>query len=914
MASKRKRIQLFEDWAGVDYLSSDLTRANNAFKDLTNIQFSRCSNLTGRRGFQIASPKVGAIAGHTYSYLDRETGETKEEILLANKFLWRYVEQYGNVNNLPDSGAINISYTSAPGDYCYFKMDVNSNGYYEFKLYEVISGNTSLALTYNCGTGTEALGVVKTIKDLQEAIDALPRITATVSYSIKVNGTQSNVSTITVDAGYTFGGIGTQIQFYDSSTNQLVVRTITGATATTISFNSAFGNVSVVDNQQLTVTGTPAACLSMTDIGYVLAVHGSSGYLYVPHLEPVKFNESAGSPDALGPLQWQDRASYLFNNTRVSFCNANDVCYIAQSSTPLSREVDDSRRTDNTGKLLKYDGNRVYRAGMPRGELWEDLGVSVSAGSNTWRYLTTYEYTDHQGNIVEGNPSKITTVTSAATPVTVTLRCLQGANDWFNTAGAKINGAQSGAGTSTSLTVHTGHTLQVGDKVVFYDANTSGLVTRTLTGVSTTQIAWDFETDVSVANNAPISNGLLIKLWRTKNNGVDFYLVSETPNLLNTATINVTDSVADADLEIKYSFPEIGFEHDLPPAVNHIAEHQGILVGTKGANEPNTVFWSTSENLEYWPISANSLDLPSTVSGPITGVGVDSDSRLTVFKKNAIYSINGDLELGAFTIVNITEGDYGLISHTGLTKVKGMLMGVGEKGIFTVKDGQFNNNPGFEIRPAFDQPAELQRAYLVNDRNGLKVRLWAVDTFSVIKGFVGDYEDTLTWFNWDYSSNVRPKYGMVAATNDLFNVGSDYLFREIKDFKESDAEDPKLYHDNCESIAYTIETKAFHFGSPTTWFTPLRLTIFAVPDYADNVYVQWNPVVRTIRNIYWGTHTDSRELFFQNEDFQKEVNLKSGKTRFLGIKMSTNIFGERPMISGLDLLVSLNYDDEENYE
>ena len=748
MARKKEPIRVIESFAGVDYASSDLTRPENAFKSLKNFQFGEGSEIVGRKGFQACGQRGGFLGGHVYSFLNTTSGATEEEVLAANDHLWRLT-----------SSSFVITYSG--GGIWYYRFYESSAGF-DFEIFDSAGATLDVAV----GDGTSATPY--SVADLFAAIDALAGFSCAWSAGVeyaKVNGAQSGVSVITVDAGHTYA-VGDIITLYDHATSRLTQRILTATSGTTLTFNSAFGVVSVVDNQDIgPVAVAAAAGLRQHLVGTDM---GASETVSFTHWEPVKFNYIANV--ATAPIEFAAQAT----NGTISCVNANDVCYIGQTRRTVADE--EQSETDPDGKILKYDGNRVYRAGMVEGG-WSSF--TPGAGTATYRYIVTREQTDHRGNIVEGDPSVISVQENAALNTTCVLTNVQTSSNsgWFNTAAAIVNGTQSSGST---LTVDSGHTLRAGDTVSIYDSVTGGIVRRTLTAVTTTSITWSATTSITAIDNMAVSCGLVNKIWRTKDRGVDFYFVIEVPNDPFNATFTVTDSVADASLAIKYEFPQSGEEHDPPPSANYLTLHQGSLVGAGDRGQPNTVVRSLPGYLEYFPAATSSLDVPSSVLGSITAIASDSDNRLAVFKPNAYYDIEGDLETGALNVRTVHERDYGVISHSSLVRIKDKLVGVGVLGVVTVKDGELSTVDGYRIRPAFTQSDALgaiSSVVCANDHKNLMLRVYVNSTDSVVPAFVADYEETpdsneFTWFDWEYASSVAPVNGILVTSMYLYNIGS----------------------------------------------------------------------------------------------------------------------------------------------
>lgn len=890
MARKKEPIRVIEDFAGIDYYSSDLTRTENAFKSLQNFQFGEGAEIVGRKGFQACGQKGGFIGGHVYTYLNTTSGATEEEILAANDHLWRLT-----------SSSFTIAYSG--GGTWYYRMQ-QSGSAFALQITDSASAGAVIAL------GDGASDTPYTVADLFAAIDALAGFSCAWAAGVefaKVNGAQAGVSVITVDAGHTYA-VGDIITLYDHATSRLTQRILTATAATTLTFNAAFGVVTVADNQDIGPTAVPAAAglrqITLTDD------MGASEAVPFMYWEPVKFNYIASI--ATAPFEFGAQAT----NGTVSLVNANDVCYAGQTKRTVGDDV--QSETDPDGKILKYDGNRIYRAGMIEGGF---SSFTPGAGSATYRYIVTREQTDHRGNIVEGDPSPISTQENAALNTTCVLTNIQtsGNAGWFNTAAAIVDGNQSSGST---ITVDAGHTLRAGDTVSIYDSVTGGIVRRTLTSVTATTLVWAATTSITVIDTMAVSCGLVNKIWRTKDRGVDFYFVIEIPNNPFSGTSTVTDSVADASLAIKYEFPLSGEEHDPPPAANFLCMHQGALIGAGDRQQPNTIIRSMPGYLEYFPASTSSLDIPSSVLGSITAIGSDSDNRLAVFKPNAYYDIEGDLETGALNVRTVHERDYGVISHQSLVRIKDELVGVGALGVVAVKNGELSAVKGLPVRPAFTQaPAagNITSVVCANDHRNLMLRVYVESEDDVVPAFVADYEETpgsdiFTWFDWAYAAAVAPVNGVLVSSRDLYNIGSAQFFKELNLTTDDTAFPYVLNHsDNAADIEYVMRTTGFHRGSPRQDKRFQTLTLFNYAPLIDPLSIDssFPLTIKTYRNRSATPHTNTTKTLGGNDLDELTVDLKDGKARMMTFEVICNTTFQSPRFNGFEIWVTRDHPDDE---
>ena len=225
-------------------------------------------------------------------------------------------------------------------------------------------------------------------------------------------------------------------------------------------------------------------------------------------------------------------------------------------------------------EIQKFDGQTVYRAGLPQSPRLTNGGISsgnVNAGEHL--YYATYEQVDNQGNMVEGVISDPLSVTLGSdSEVTIAAETLQQGSG-YNTNCAIVDGDQTGVSTITvddssggshsiragdtayfledpaaivngaqasvnEIDVDSGHTIFVGNVVYFRDSNNSELRIRNVIETTTTSITIDGE-PVSVANNEEIST----YRERLVESVTNFTITLATPtNPLESLTVSVKDN------------------------------------------------------------------------------------------------------------------------------------------------------------------------------------------------------------------------------------------------------------------------------------------------------------------------------------------------------------------------------------
>ena len=315
----------------------------------------------------------------------------------------------------------------------------------------------------------------------------------TLNRAAQVNGAQNNVTALNVDAGHVLN-IGDVVTFNDKN-GQLQQRTLTATAATTITISTPA--VSVLDNTYInefldipfrkgydvgSAYSIATYLLTLPTLtGLTVAANGLTNYpaAFLDLVEPIQL--ATGSVLELDyyywlpvnrtvPISFPGLSTSEIQNSpdfeNASMATYDDVIYIA----------------DGIDYPQKYDGQTVYRTGMPVGDrpIAEDNVVPAYlpfAMNEIYDYVVTYEQVDNLGHIVEGPPSEKRRhiISAANAAIDVTMDNLLPNSGW-NTDSAEKNGA---IGTPygpdadgfyyTTVAVTSGHTLKIGDTAFYID-------------------------------------------------------------------------------------------------------------------------------------------------------------------------------------------------------------------------------------------------------------------------------------------------------------------------------------------------------------------------------------------------------------------------------------------------------------
>lgn len=954
MAQKKFSQFFAKDFVGIDGESTPLEEDSFGVNRAVNLEYGIGNSLRGRLGCQIAAQTGQFYAIFTYTYT-------------------RTQDQYDIVYQVP-SGAhptqvstLSTTKTSADGATITKLIGINEqmwildtmtipvtrvSGSYPFTWYTFVSGsninfqikaNGASILNTSLGDGISSS---TSIYSLLGTIDALAELS--VSRTTRgtcppvaiVDGNQSSVAgasatygtqyTVTVDAGHTFYP-GDIITF---PTSPLRGGFVTAITATTITYVGQ--QVTLTDNQVLGYMGQMATAFPIST-----ASSASSGTLNMafPYWRLLPEGDRQFGTIYLGNYNaWANRTAGGFYAPATS-TNASGNLYVAASAR-YSNGV-----ANWPNNLVKIDGVTGVRAGLPQATLGVAAG-GAGALTGTFKYKAFFRRVDAQGNITEGVPSTVQSVTLAAQVATVTPTFTNidyaagsgfgGRSCYKDTNEAPASGEFFLVDNSAAAVAF----IQPGDPICLMD-NTAPKAG--LTGVGTLHrtvcTGYDGATAASairvadssaytITNNTPISTGLTVVFTRTTAGGNQHYVLCEMP-VTGYTNFSFTDNVTDAVLSAgeQYVEIEIGKEHNPPPPCTLVCQHQGGLVVARGPFSPNTVAFSTADGIEHFPTASNSFEVPSTQSGGITAIASDTNDRLAVFKERAYYDVTGDLDTGLFSVQVKNEGDYGITSQASLARVGDSLVGLSRNGFVSLSDGLLSWIPfkGVNTR-VINQNYSFAWAVGVNDSFSRQYICSIPVPSSEPVTLVLDYsKERLIPLERSYTTQIDPAGGMAVVGDSLYHLSltSPYgLFKRLPRFASNSPSgngDGDSFIDNTNAISYILESNPISNNEPEILNTPIRLRVWSLPnDYVQEGWVPFSLLVETgasaLATYVGGSNngaTSSSVTFSASSDVFKDIKLVSPKTHFFIVRLTTNTIRTAPFITGYTILYAESYKPED---
>ena len=553
---------------------------------------------------------------------------------------------------------------------------------------------------------------------------------------------------------------------------------------------------------------------------------------------------SSGGAAAIIAGYWEAVNCPTTNPLAGSNTNRNSSAWENVSTTQIQNCVFFANGYDN---VLKYDGQTLYRAGLPEvGSVSAALGGAGAITGSNYLYKVRYVQFDAAGNLIEGNINATTNLLSpAAQSIDVTVANVL-ASTGFNTNCAIVNGLQTGV---TTITVDAFHTMKVGDTAYFFDGVSSSYVTRTVTAIGGTTITISGAA-VNVADNAVISNNLRIGIYRSKTSGSTptiWYSVAEIPNNSFAATQVYNDDLADASLGAQLIEPVT--DRSPPPKGKYISVFRNQVILAGNLTFPNTVYYSDIDGPEYFPDGINNFDVDSPIGDQITGLAPTNEA-FAIFKDKSIQIMSGDLANANFRVDQLTS-DLGCIAHASIQEVRGQLMFLSDRGVYAMVGGQLPQPVGDKIEPVFDinaslaasQLLKLKRAVAFNDRDNERYILY-LPAESATSGsvhpnsnsvlYVYDYRRQ-AWLKW---TNINMAGGMTLYENALHfserryssfaGAVVSYLYRV---HNLNDAYD---YQDDSSFIDFEYSSTWEALNEPSVLKRFLRIRIFSLEELVNN--------------------------------------------------------------------------------
>lgn len=555
---------------------------------------------------------------------------------------------------------------------------------------------------------------------------------------------------------------------------------------------------------------------------------------------------------------WVEANSPITNPFDGSYAKRNETDFENVSAVQLRNVLYLSNGYDF---LYKYDGQNLYRAGIPKAiSIASVLGGAGAVTGTNYFHRVQYVQVDAAGNTIEGN---ILAVTAGLNPVAQSMNLavpniLIGSG--FNTNAAIVAGAQAAV---NQITVDDGaagqNTMKAGDTAYFFDAVSAAYVERLVTARDNASITVA-GAPVTVADNAVISNNLRILVQRNQTSAISptvFYEVVQLPNNPFTATQAYNDNLTDAQLGFIITPPPT--DRSLPPKGKYVTAFQNLLFVTGNPSDQTKIYWSDIDSPEYFPAGVNEERVETLLAEPTTGIAGGS-SVLAVFTRFS--TVIGS---GTFGDLNYRleekASNIGCSSQASITFIDGFMVWWSENGPYAMAGGQLPvalganeegesriapvmNQDGYEFNPGLvSQFFRAKRCVAFNWASQSKVLFYLPAETSQAgvrlpngnsRVFAYDYSRD-AWLEW---TNINMIGGACACADEIFFKGrrlssltSDTV-SELRRFHNlNDAWD---YEDNDEPVDWEHGPQWEDLGQPGILKKFLELQIYSLEDVSNS--------------------------------------------------------------------------------
>ena len=586
--------------------------------------------------------------------------------------------------------------------------------------------------------------------------------------------------------------------------------------------------------------------------------------------------------------------------------------------------------------LMKYDGNRVYKAGLPKSTFTGTIAESGSGSFTTNEYLAykaNYEYTDPKGNVITGQLSDDVVYQITGTPDTITSINIDEilATSGYNTDQATFSALSTTTITNDTIQFTGNHNFQV-DDYVYVDNGTDVLSVRVLSIPTADKIV----TDTTCTGTTGVVSTIKVSLWRS---GVSYttsdlaksalkYLVDEKPN--NTAAaLAFTDTTVDVSGNIQLIEPVK--PHGLAPQCRYMSSWRGQLILSGKTDSVNSVYYSDIDSPEYFPPADNEYK----VNTAVTGIGT-LDNALYIFQEHAISRITGDLSQDNVSVNEASREGIGCSAAATIQELGGDLWFLSSEGVFSI-DSEGLKERSSQIKPKFGptNPFNFKQAVAINDTKNDKYILYmpvleydsgdpisASATASEV--YVFDYYRK-AWLEWN-------KFGMMGGAS--IHNGTLHIMERVKSststpesytFKIQEDNTEYDYADHDSETVFSYSTHWETLNEPSQWKKFLRIKMHALDtslntfesdSFVLTVKTQHDYVNTDIATITidfaggalgWGLGPWGNFPWGEPRLLNAKNKLASKKVRSQRVVFSNNVVHENILISGYELQIVTPY-------
>ena len=621
----------------------------------------------------------------------------------------------------------------------------------------------------------------------------------------------------------------------------------------------------------------------------------------------------------------------------ASFAQLNNVLYIS----------------NGFNDVMKYDGEKVYRAGLPAPLTAPTLTLVSTTGTvgldtnnqndQYYFYKYTYEYVDALGNIISSEPSPVASVRPTSN---------------HDAVGVQYENLQAGCGFN----------IDTADRIKIKIYRTKGTETKATEPGAIYYLVNSWETPYqttsvttsSYSNSYPRGNPTATGI----DNGI-IYNNKDTPN--DTYVDFLEDGGVGASIQTSFTTNEYllykthAKRQDPPPKGKYLTIFQDCLVIASQRDNVNNIAYSLPFNgdtfeigSEYFPNDNNQEIIDSKFGDKITAIAPLKDT-LYVFHKNSIHTLTGSItEMSglSYQIDLLTaEGGIGCEAHATVQELGSNLFFLSKNGIYSINNSEaFPREVSLPIQPEFKEAITTFNRKKAISYNWVKensiIFLLPVETLddgaetfgqdpeikyltttNSSKIFVYDYsrQAWLEWTDLDFSGGITEANDNIYFSSRSLNDSGDFISYL---YKMQDNGNTYDYADGINPISFVYKTSWEALGEPTIPKKFLRLKAYAFdadssfesPQFVLSTNIQKNYIDQDTGSISldfggassggWGAAGWSVSSWGSQILDSLKTKLPSGKSKSLAVSFKNSTLNENVLLSGYEVEIAGSYKKE----
>ena len=897
MGIDHKIVRHSGQFRGLDKRSSDVDRTIEYSSNMKNAAYRSSGSINKRKGYHTTLTNTANSYGLvTFNNVDNTTGAITEELLMVSDRLYRMVENEFKITRVLDeqiacffdlaaSGVLGGTGTALDP----FRLCLPSTAKDLVVNQKVFINNESTFLTIKAVESTRIIDPSNPPNDIVVKKYSLEGSSATLTAQssgtnvLKLKTSSMWVS-LTSNSTGTFDfvlrdldgdvdivnqnlneGISTGMSVLDLKT---IVNNTAGLSATfkkpdgsdvtasdTVESALRAGLMDIVSNKLVDAGETFTFKVRQWDV-----VEGSSFLAYSAY-------DASNNPNSLLKSEELENAS---------FAVLNNVLYIA----------------NGVDELMKYDGSKVYRAGMPEPA---SLGLPASVTANPpttkeYFYGVIYEFIDAKDNIISSRMKTASVIKSAA-----------------------ISGNNSVAVTIPFLTSG-GFNLSDDTKIKIKTYRTIG--------------------------NAGLAG--------------PFYLLDERNNNSSGTTFTITDNVTD-DGQVTIGTETTAFQnlnnayilpgdltHDLPPKGKYLSVYKNSLVISGQPTNVNNVSFSLAASeiigergSEAFPSATNQILVESSFGDKISAIASLRDS-LFVFHKNSIHAIIGEInnDQGVTFISDLItkEGQLGCESNSSILEIDNKLMFLSKNGIYTIDTSSSLSELSNLIHPLFNNTELKLKRTVSKTWSDEQLIIIHIPTEGTDNENIYSTSDSLVlafdlvrgaWLQWD---SIDLTGGCALYNNKLFFNSRGLSKANLSCFSKSKSAFD--YADHNLPVKFSYDTNWESLNEPTVFKKFLRLKLYSFDQDKDfesasfdlGVSIQKNYIDNDTGAINfdfgksaangWGLNPWGQDPWGDATLTFMKTKLPTGKSNCLKLRFSNLDINENVLVSKYELEIAAPFRTE----